>query len=303
VTSRATRPALLLAVVSILAGGCARVQSPDSTTTPRAPNPATALAVSVLADSIYLVDPATGQRAMARSGLSHFQAGFAVWSPDRWRLAYGDDGIFLLDPRTGQVWTVTRGKSVSMPAWSPDGRSIAYGDGISMWVTEVDRFDSVPVPLRATLAPLSMSWQPSEAIAFQGLRRDCTRSSRCTSTDESEIWTVQADGTALRRLTDLGHAESPKWSPDGRQLLFVWRALGGERRELWVVGADGTEATQLLAANDVVAADWSPDGERVALVRTGESPGTLQVWLANRDGTDARPIGSSFAGFEASIDW
>jgi len=261
------------------------------------------MALTVLADSIYLVDPATGQRAMVRSGLSHFQAGFAAWSPDRWRLAYGNDGIFLLDPRTGREWTVTRGENLSMPAWSPDGRSFAYGDGISLWITEVGRFDPVPVHLRATLAPLGMSWHPGGAIAFQGLRRDCTATFRCTSTDESEIWTVHPDGTALTRLTDLGHAESPRWSPDGRQVLFVWRVFGGERRELWVTGADGAGARPLLQANDVVAADWSPAGDRVAMVRTGESPGTLQVWTANADGSNARPIGSSFAGTEATIDW
>jgi Tol biopolymer transport system component len=269
----------------------------------KAADPATAIALSVLADSLYLVDPESGQRTRVKSGLSHFQAGYAAWSPDRWRLAYGNDGILLLDPRTGREWTLTKGSNLSMPAWSPDGRSLAYGDGISIWVTGVETFNPIPVHVRATLAPLGMAWQPGPTIAFQGLRRDCTRSYRCMSTDESEVWTVQPDGTSLRRLTNLGHAESPKWSPDGSQLLVIWRAYGGERRELWVMDADGSEAKRLLDANDVIAADWSPSGDRLALVRTGESPGTLRMWTANADGSGAQPVGASFPGDEATVDW
>lgn len=287
----------------MLAGGCARVQAPPPSAPPTSPYPATAIAVSVLSRAVYLVDPATGRRTLVKGGLGHFQAGYAAWSPDRWRLAYGNDGIFLVDPRTGQEWTLTEGENLSMPAWSPDGRWLAYGDGLSLWLTRVDPFEPIPIHLRATLAPLGMTWQPGGAIAFQGLRRDCTESFRCTSTDKSEIWTVKPDGTALRRLTELGHAEAPRWSPDGARLLALRRLPGSVRREVWIVEANGSGATRLLGAADIVAADWSPAGDRLALVRTGDAPGTLRVWTANADGSEARPIGSSFTGYEATIDW
>jgi dipeptidyl aminopeptidase/acylaminoacyl peptidase len=302
-TSRAIRPALLLAVISVLAGGCARIQSPAPSTTPGSPNPATAIVLSVLADSIYLVDPESGQRQAVRTGLAHYQAGWAVWSPDRWRLAYANDGIFLMDPRTGRQWTLDRGANLSMPAWSPDGRSIVYGDGVSLWVSEVEPFDPVPVHVRATLAPLGMSWNPGGAIVFEGLRRDCTRSFRCTSTDESEVWTIQPDGTGLTKLTSFGRVQTPRWSPDGRRLLVIRRTDGGETRELWVIEANGSGAQRVLDAGDVIAADWSPSGDRLALVRTVGSGGTLQVWTASVDGSGARPIGSPVPGDEATIDW
>lgn len=301
--SRAIRPALLLAIISVLAGGCARIQSPAPSATSESPNPATAIVLSVLADSIYLVDPESGQRLAVKTDLAHYQAGWAVWSPDRWRLAYGNDGIFLLDPRTGREWTLIEGPNLSMPAWSPDGGSIVYGDGTSLWVSEVERFDPTPVHVRATLAPLGMSWHPGGAIAFEGLRRDCTRSFRCTSTDESEVWTIQPDGTALTMLTEFGRVQGPKWSPDGSRLLVIRRPDGGETRELWVVEANGSGAQRLLDAGDVIAADWSPDGGRLAIVRTMGSSGTLQVWTASADGSEARPIGSPVRGDEATIDW
>jgi Tol biopolymer transport system component len=257
----------------------------------------------VLADSIFLVDPDTGRRVAVRTDLAHYQSGWAVWSPDRWRLAYGNDGIFLLDPRTGRQWTLVKGTNLSMPAWSPDGRSIVYGDGVSLWISQVEPFDPVPVHLRATVAPLGMSWHPGGAIAFEGLRRDCTRSFRCTSTGESEVWTVQPDGTALTQLSHFGRVQSPKWSPDGGRLLVIRRTDGGARRELWVIEANGSGARRLLDADDVIAADWSPTGDRVAFVRTGSPGGTLQVWTASADGTSPRPIGSPVRGDEATLDW
>jgi Tol biopolymer transport system component len=301
--SRAIRPALLLAIISVLAGGCARIQSPAPSTTSGPPNPATAIVLSVLADSIYLVDPESGERLVVKAELAHYQAGWAVWSPDRWRLAFANDGIYLSDPRTGREWTLIEGPTLSMPAWSPDGGSIVYGDGTSLWVSEVERFDPAPVHVRATLAPLGMSWQPGGAIAFEGLQRDCTKSFRCTSTDQSEVWTIQPDGTALTRLTDFGRVQTPKWSPDGRRLLVIRRTDGGDTRELWVVEANGSGAQRLLDADDVIAADWSPDGDRLAIVRTAGSTGTLQVWTASADGSGARPIGSPVPGDEATIDW
>jgi Tol biopolymer transport system component len=261
------------------------------------------MALSVLADAIYLVDPDTGRRLVVKTGLAHYQSGWAVWSPDRWRLAYGNDGIFLLDPRTGRQWALVQGPNLSMPAWSPDGRSIVYGDGTSLWVSELEPFDPAPVHLRATLAPLGMSWHPGEAIAFEGLRRDCTLSFRCTSTGESEVWSVQPDGTALERISDFGRIQSPKWSPDGGRLLVIRQTDGGAVRELWVIEANGSGARRVLDAGDVIAADWSPSGDRVGLVRRGPSLGTLQVWTASADGSDARPIGSPVRGDEATIDW
>ncbi|MGH2572066.1 MAG: hypothetical protein ACRDGU_01005 [Actinomycetota bacterium] len=302
-TSRGIRPVLLLAIICVLAGGCARTQSPGVRRSSAPPDAATAIALSVLSDSIHLVDPNSGRRTTLKEGLPHFQAGHAAWSPDRWLLAYGNNGIFLLDPRTGREWSVAKGENLSMPAWSADGSSIVFGDGTSLWVAGVDGSEPTRIRLRATLAALGMAWHPGGVIAFQGLRRDCKRDYRCPATDQSEIWTIHADGSHLRRLTDVGHAESPKWSPDGSRLLFIRRLFADGRRELWSVNADGSGASRLLDAGDVVAADWSPDGARLAVVRSGPEPRTLQVWVADGDASNARPLGTPIPGFEATIDW
>jgi Tol biopolymer transport system component len=55
-----------------------------------------------------------------------------------------------------------------------------------------------------------------------------------------ELWVVNADGTGLRRLTDIREDNPfPAWSPDGR-----WIALKGEIG-LYLIDADGKQTRRL----------------------------------------------------------
>lgn len=56
-------------------------------------------------------------------------------------------------------------------------------------------------------------------------------------------------------------AASPKWSPDGRRILF-WSDRGGTK-EIWTVNGDGSGAARLTDGGDGYhEADWSPNGTR-----------------------------------------
>jgi Tol biopolymer transport system component len=266
-------------------------------------NPSTAIALSVLAESVYLVDPVSGDRVLVASDLGDFQAGYAVWAPDHRRLAYSDGGIVVFDTRTGHKRVLADGSSLSAPAWSHDGTQLAFGNGTTLWLTPASSYTPSRLRLPRTLAPLAMTWGPDSKIAFDGLRLRCDSLGSCLSTDRSEIWTVQADGSGLKQLTHAGHAEKPKWSPDGARLLFVTRTSEGGPNELWVVRTNGTGAKKLAGTSGVIAADWSPDGHRIALVRPGEAQGTLQLWIVDIDGGAARAVGTPISGLEATVDW
>jgi len=292
------RGAAVILVIALLAscGGGARPvprrPTHRSTSQPR-------IALSILSHAVYLVDPNTGGASTLATGLSNFQAGFAAWAPDRRSIAYGDEGILIEDPGSGAGRVLVRGPSISMPAWSPDGRWIAYGDGRDLWVTPVRTLQATYLHLPLTLAPLDMAWAPSTRIAFNGLALTCHVPFGCSSTSRSDLWVVESDGSDLRRLTNFGDVESPRWSPDGSKLLFVRR----QRHELWTVDADGSHAIRLGHAAGVLAADWSPDGSRIATACLGRTSKTVWLWSMRSDGSGLRRVGGPFPGTAASLDW
>jgi Tol biopolymer transport system component len=262
-----------------------------------------AILLSVSSDAVYLVDARTGGSRQVAIHLSDFQGGYAAWSPDHSRFAYGDNGIVLFEPRGNHQQQLVQGRSLSMPAWSSDGRSLVYGDGISLWVTSLADVAPARIQVPAILAPLEMAWATTGVIAFEGLALDCSQVLRCVSTGSSEIWTILPDGTGLTQLTHVGHAEKPKWSPDGLRFLFVRRFPKTQRpAELWMAEADGS-GPRRVAGGSVLAADWSPDGSALVVARKGAEPKTIQMWIGHADGSNLRSHGRPVLGTDATVDW
>ncbi len=288
-----------LLALCVLIGSCAGLGSRQKA--PPKPDPASAIALSVLDKAVYLVDPTSGERVEVVRRLPDFQSGFAAWSPDHTQLAYADHGIYLIDFRTNRRRELIAGDRLSMPTWSPSGQVMAYGDAASLWITPIDVLGPYRIPLPKTLAPIGMHWS-TLGLTFEGVRRDCKSSPLCPSTDDTDIWSVQADGDGLRQITRIGTALTPRWSPDATRILFI-RRFGKDRRELWEVRASGGNPQRIGIGRNVLAADWSPDGNRLVIVREGAQPGTVQVWVADADGTNAHPIGAPLSGTAASVDW
>ena len=82
----------------------------------------------------------------------------------------------------------------------------------------------------------------------------------------STIWLVPTDGGAPRQLTTTTkHDRHPRWSPDGKQLLFESDRSGSQ--QLWLIDVAGGEARQLTTiATDAGTGLWSPDGKSIAFV-------------------------------------
>ncbi len=85
----------------------------------------------------------------------------------------------------------------------------------------------------------------------------------------TNLWLAASDGkTPPRQLTTTPKSDRhPRWSPDGKQILFE-SSRGGDS-QLWVIDVSGGEARQLTtistgASNGI----WSPDGSHIAFVST-----------------------------------
>ena len=84
-----------------------------------------------------------------------------------------------------------------------------------------------------------------------------------------ECWVASVDGTGLRKLAE---GSVPRWSPDGKRLLFVREGRHEADKELgiFVIDRDGTGERRIGPGR---WPDWSPDGTRIAFSIGGAAGG------------------------------
>lgn len=84
---------------------------------------------------------------------------------------------------------------------------------------------------------------------------------------QSNLWLTPTDGSQPpRQLTTTEKKDRhPRWSPDGRWILFESNRSGDN--QLWVISVEGGEARQLTqVATEATTAIWSRDGRQIAFV-------------------------------------
>ena len=102
------------------------------------------------------------------------------------------------------------------------------------------------------------------------------------ATQQSDLYTMNPDGTGVSQLTDDQHEEgTPEWSPDGTRISFHSSGFDDGSccsRNVYVMDSDGTDRQQLTTTPNTMQgentqATWAPDGSWLAFVSTrGESP-------------------------------
>lgn len=191
-----------------------------------------------------------------------------AWSPDgRWIAYYKQrkndtSHIFVIgrDGRHRRQLTFGAYHDVS-PAWSPDGSTIAFASdragGSDLWLVDPDGTDLRPLTTTVGVHEENPDWAPDGSrIAFDA----CVASSfPCPGiTPNYEVFTMNADGTGLRRLTRQEKLDThPDWSPDGTRIVFRSdRAANGT--QIWRMDADGSNVVQLTfkAFRGGVDPDW-----------------------------------------------
>jgi TolB protein len=115
-------------------------------------------------------------------------------------------------------------------ALSPDDSTLVFvstrgGGFANIWLEDFSSEGRRAKPIAKTDAgSFRPSWSPEgKWIAFTSDRD--TRRARWDGgwefTQSTALYIVRADGSSLRRLTELGgYAGSPRWSPDGRKIVF-----------------------------------------------------------------------------------
>jgi Tol biopolymer transport system component len=113
-----------------------------------------------------------------------------------------------------------------------------------------------------------------------------------------DLYTMPITGGKATRLTGgTAHDMQPRFSPDGRQIVFVSDRSGDEN--LYLIHADGTGLRPLTdgVESSYFSPAWSPDGREIVVTRSAVLlPGPGQLWVYHVDGgrglqlTSAPPV-------------
>ena len=94
-----------------------------------------------------------------------------------------------------------------------------------------------------------------------------------------------AGGTATRITSGPGFDSQPRWSPDGKRIVFLSDRSGAEN--VWLSDPDGKNSKPLTkGTNNLYASpEWTPDGNYIVVSRTSGVLGSVyELWLIHKDG-------------------
>jgi hypothetical protein len=203
------------------------------------------------------------------------------WSPDGTKIVFtssrtGDGELFAMNADGSQVEQLTFEPGPDLwPKYSPDGTQIAFTGirGTTSAVYTIPAIGGSPTKLTPdSLNAAEPDWSP-DGNRFVFINN-------FTVIDESNIFTMNADGTDIVQLTQNSQESelNPNWSPDGTKIDFWTFALLPATDKAFEVGFQDLAA--FLKAN--MAAD---------------------IWVMNADGTSLTDLTNSPGRNDAHPDW
>jgi len=297
---------LALAVVTLLGAVPAGAQNVQIATAPSpflrgaTPEDPAKLAANPSATGIFLVNAdGSGRRLLVAEKVALLRPG--CWSPDGRTILYhslgNDDAGMKMMAMHFPLYAVDAGggnrrRIVDFPVtdfgWSPDGRFLFLTSGFedATFVPGPERSGKIALYVLDTQTgtrtrltdsveiTVGVSWAPDgKRLAYAGKGKDDSR---------PDIFIVNRDGSGTRRLVNLPTADlNPRWSPDGKSILFVSAPHDSQGQGIgfYVVDVKTAKLTFVADFAGWPNIQWTPDGRSVLV---GASKSTMT--LASPDG-------------------
>ena len=106
-----------------------------------------------------------------------------------------------------------------------------------------------------------------------------------------DLYTVPIAGGQAKRLTSgLAFDAQPRFSPDGKSIVFVSDRSGGDN--VWTLSLDMRDTTQITRGNTslFVSPEWMPDGDYIVVSRSGGLGGAAKLEMLHVKGRSALPV-------------
>jgi len=192
-----------------------------------------------------------------KNGVSAFQ-----WSPDGKRLAaVGRTGPSDDVPATARKSDVRHYKNISYKfndtGWYDDKRS-------HLWIVDAATGKDKQITSGDQWNDTDPQWSPDGTrIAFVS-----NRTGHEYDRDFNEdVWVISADGGPLTKISDHPFEDNlPRWSPDGRQILFAGQTVRRQFPRLYLAPSDGSAPSRLVSEDiDLIPDDprWGPGSNQV----------------------------------------
>jgi Tol biopolymer transport system component len=208
-----------------------------------------------------------------------------VWSPETGERSLGDA------PERRLGW----------PVWSPAGARLAYafrGGSPASGIAVAD-LDAGTRGLVASAGPrayfLRPSWDPAGTRLVVQRRR--------ARGAGSQLWLIEPGGPP-RPLTSDGDwfDLKPRFTRDGRRILFARRAAAGGPHDLMEIDAAGGTPRPIASQPDSDDHSPAPSPARDEVAFVSDRGGRPQIWLADLSGGGAHPLGE-VAGSAFAPHW